>query len=333
MTRIVTMLVLVSGLAAYAAAQLPDEPRVEDQISTFVRRIHEDHRGHLWLGTNGDGVFRHDGVSLTAFDARDGLGGNTVRGIVEDADGDVWFGTERGLARWDGTRFWYHAPHGDAADRGANDVWALAIDSRGLLWVGTLAGVSTFDGETFTPFDLPETVPDETRGVSSPRLVRAITEDGRGRMWFATSGGAFVWDGETLDNVSVADGLCGDGVNDVLAARDGSMWFATHHHGVCRLEDGEFIHHGPAAGVAGVEVWSLFEDRDGNVWFPTEGHGVYRFDGERFTRFGAADGLFSHAVQCVAQDRRGRILAGGYLGLYRLDGSRWVNLTRDLPWP
>ena len=27
-------------------------------ITQFVRRIHEDARGHLWLGTNGDGVAR-----------------------------------------------------------------------------------------------------------------------------------------------------------------------------------------------------------------------------------------------------------------------------------
>jgi len=37
------------------ARPLPDSV-LEHQISDFVRRIHQDHRGHVWFGTNGDEV-------------------------------------------------------------------------------------------------------------------------------------------------------------------------------------------------------------------------------------------------------------------------------------
>ncbi|MBK9303835.1 MAG: hypothetical protein IPM94_08100 [bacterium] len=45
----------------------------EGQISDFVRRIHQDHRGDMWFGTNGDGVIRYDGGSLQGFNVREGF--------------------------------------------------------------------------------------------------------------------------------------------------------------------------------------------------------------------------------------------------------------------
>jgi ligand-binding sensor domain-containing protein len=113
-------------------------------------------------------------------------------------------------------------------------------------------------------------------------FVRRIHQDHRGDMWFGTPGGVFVWDGTKLENISTADGLCGDAVNDILEARDGSFWFATHHNGVCRLKDGKFTHFGTADGVQGDEAWDLFIDGAGNIWFPTEHFGVYRYDGNGF---------------------------------------------------
>ena len=53
------------------AANRPDAdapaPPPDDPISQFVRRIHEDRRGHMWLGTNGDGVARWNGEALEYF--------------------------------------------------------------------------------------------------------------------------------------------------------------------------------------------------------------------------------------------------------------------------
>lgn len=330
-TLVLLCLLMTTGAALPASAQ--QVSGVDAPLSQFVRRIHQDAQGNMWFGTNGDGVIRYDGATLRAFGPRDGFGGYAVRGIVEDADGNVWFGTERGLTRFDGGGFTNHLIVDGPVEPGFNDIWALTIDSRGTIWVGTLEGASTFDGETFVRVDLPEVEPDLSRGVTSARIVHAIREDSRGRMWFATNGGVFIRDGDELTNISEQDGLCGNVVNDVLEARDGSVWFATHHHGVCRLKDGEFISYGPADGVEGTEAWSLFEDSAGNIWFPTEHFGVFRYDGETFERFDQEDGLLSQAVQCTYEDRQGRIWAGGHMGLFRSDGEGFVSLTKSLPWP
>jgi ligand-binding sensor domain-containing protein len=209
----------------------------------------------------------------------------------------------------------------------------MLLDSRGTLWVGTLEGVCTFEDGRFVPFDLPSTVPDPTRGVTGKDLVHCIYEDSQGRVWFGTNAGAFYYQDGGLRMISAAEGMCGKVVNDIQEDGEGNIWFATHHHGVCRWDGYRFTSFGPADGVQGTEVWDLFRDHAGNIWFPVENQGLYRFDGKEFTRFSGDQGLASPAVQCTYEDAAGRLWAGGYLGLYRLEGDRFVNVTMAGPWP
>ena len=304
-------------------------PPPGDPISQFVRRIHEDRRGHLWLGTNGDGVARWNGETLQFFSVPQGFSGVAVRAIVEGDDGSVWFGTEGGLTKFDGTSFTnYTVRDGLVSD----DVWCLTFDRRGDLWVGTLQGVSRFDGARFTPFDLPEANPDPTVGVTSVRMVRSITEDRAGRLWFGTNGGAYVYDGRSLRNYNTADGLSDNNVNSIVEDRKGRFWFATHHKGVCYLDGETFTTVTEADGVVGTEVWDLFMDRAGDIWFPVENSGLYRFNGKTFRHYGEAEGLTTNAIQSTHQDRAGRLWFGGYGGLFRLKDDGIVAVTRVGPW-
>lgn len=323
----------VTSAAINNGANRPDAdapaPPPDDPISQFVRRIHEDRRGHMWLGTNGDGVARWNGEALENFSLPQGFSGVAVRAIVECADGSVWFGTEGGLTKFDGASFTnYTVRDGLVSD----DVWCLAFDRRGELWVGTLQGVCRFDGTRFTPFELPEAEPDPTVGVTSARIVHSITEDRAGRLWFGTNGGAYVYDGRSLRNYNEADGLSDDNVNSILEDRNGRFWFATHHNGVCYLDGETFTAVTEADGVEGTEVWDIFMDRAGEIWFPVENSGLYRFNGKTFQRYREAEGLTSNAIQCTHQGRDGRLWFGGYRGLFRLKGDAIVAVTRVGPW-
>ena len=322
------------------ASGAESSPIAHQPLSQFVRRIFQDNRGHLWFGTNGDGVIRYDGETLDYFSINEGFGGRVVRGIVQDKHGNIWFGTERGLTKYDGESFVNFTEKDGLIN---NDVWSIAIDSKGIIWIGTLQGVARFDGAAFksgpdalNTFPLPESDPDPARGVTSAKIVHCIMEDSKGRMWFATNGGAYCFDGTTLTNLSTNDGLCHDAVNCIIEARDGSMWFATHHNGVCRFDGTSFTHFTQADGVEGTEAWDLYEDRSGNIWFPIENSGVYRYDGKSFTRFHETlvemNGLNSNAIQCTYEDKEGRLWLGGYRGLFRYDGQSITRVGKHGPW-
>ncbi|MCA8972662.1 MAG: hypothetical protein KDC95_22940 [Planctomycetes bacterium] len=322
-----------------------EPPRLRRQLSEFVRRIHQDRAGNLWFGTNGDGVFRHDGETLTRFGVSKGFGTDeghgdpAVRAIVEDASGILWFGTSCGMTRYDGSTFRNYT-----ADDGLQspDVWSLCIDRGGILWVGTYGGACRFDPATerFTSFWLPPAeAADPLRGVSSTTIIHAILADSRGDVWFAQStAGVYRYDGSKLTHYTEKDGLTNGSVNDILEDRHGNFWFATHHGGICRFDGTTFVDIMKSSGVessAGLEhneAWDLFEDSEGNLWFPIKRVGVYRYDGERATKFDESDGLASNAVQCTFEDHAGRIWFGGYRGLSRLDGKHIVLVKRDGPW-
>jgi signal transduction histidine kinase/ligand-binding sensor domain-containing protein len=65
-----------------------------------------------------------------------GLPSDQVRAVAQDAEGQMWFGTDAGLARYDGRRVQSVTSEGLAGPR----VRALAVGADGALWVGADSG-------------------------------------------------------------------------------------------------------------------------------------------------------------------------------------------------
>src|SRR5688572_26524594 len=82
------------------------EPDSAAQVSTYITHMHQDRKGNIWFGTNGDGVCRYDGKTLAYFNEAEGFGATGVRDIIEDENGDLWFATTGGgVTRFDGKHF------------------------------------------------------------------------------------------------------------------------------------------------------------------------------------------------------------------------------------
>src|SRR5688500_14590727 len=75
----------------------------------------------------------HQWGSITVFN---GLPSDSVRAIAQTPDGVMWFGTDNGLARFDGRRIQKIS----VGDAGTGSVTALKTSLAGELWVGTRNG-------------------------------------------------------------------------------------------------------------------------------------------------------------------------------------------------
>jgi ligand-binding sensor domain-containing protein len=70
---------------------------------------------------------------------KDGLAGNIVYSIAQTKDGNMWFGTNRGVSRWDGKN-WQN--FGIKEGLLEENVYALAVSPTGEVWAGTRKGVA-----------------------------------------------------------------------------------------------------------------------------------------------------------------------------------------------
>ncbi|MCC7503247.1 MAG: hypothetical protein IT229_12000 [Flavobacteriales bacterium] len=311
--------------SAALAERLTKAPQDTEQISQYIRRMFQDRDGNIWFGTTGDGVARWNGVSLTYFTVAEGLSGNWISSITQDAQGDVWFGTGGGVSRYNGSNFArYTTKDGLASDQ----VWCMLIDRSGSIWIGTEEGVSRFDGRKFTSFPIPAADLSKFPYYKYPRQINAILQDKAGNIWFASNGGGvYTYDGKTLTNLSEQDGLCNNFVQSMLEDRAGKIWFGTRYGGLCNYNGKAFTSF-TRNELNSDHIWTLLQDRSGAVWASADGYGLCSYSGKAFTCFSERDCAALNNVQSLLEDASGQLWVGTSSGVYRYSNGRFTNWTK-----
>ncbi len=289
----------------------------------------------------------------------DGLPSNYVHAIFEDSSGNLWFGTDGGVSRYDGVVWRTFTTDNGLAH---NEVWAILEDDSGNLWFGTCGGgVSRYDGvswRTFTTADglasncVFEILEDSTGdlwfatngnrvsryngegwttltlpGGHPPFAAQAMIEDSSGNLWFGTLEGVSRYDGVGWRTFTYSDGLAGNNVQAILEDREGNLWFGMTG-GVSRYDGASWRTFTMADGLASNLVYAMLEDRQGNLWFMTESGGVNRYDGEYWRTFAMIDGLAENQVAAICEDHSGALWFGTqYSGVSRYDGVSWHTFT------
>ncbi len=108
---------------------------------SYVFSVHVAANGDVWAGTWGGGVSFYDGEIWQSLTTKDGLAGNVVYSIAQDAAGVFWFGTNKGLSRYDG-KAWQTFAKGGANGLIDDNVYAVIAHPAGEIWVGMRGGVT-----------------------------------------------------------------------------------------------------------------------------------------------------------------------------------------------
>ena len=208
--------------------------------------------------------------------------------IYQDPRGLIWFGTDRGLFRFDGVN---NTLFTIADSLAGNNITALHFTKEDILWIGHKDGkITLYDGYTFQQFK-----PEEGLG-SIP--VSDIISDNSGVVWFSTLGeGLFRWDGKYLSNLGTDDGLSDNYIYDIEPDRKGSLWFATDN-GITKYSEGKCEVVSMKDGLTDNLVRIIKVMPDGRLWIGTDEKGitVYNPDDRTFMdisgwNFGPVTGL------------------------------------------
>ena len=255
------------------------------------------------------------------YSVSDGLPNSVVKSILQDEEGNLWFGTEVGGAcRYDGYAFTTLTKSDGLADNG---VFSIIQDTDGEIWFSTDKGVSRYDGSSFTTLTTED-------GLLHSRSL--VYQSENGYFWFTYGvygGGVSRYDSTSRSaegswvHFTTADGLGHNQVYRMVEDRHGSMWFSTER-GVSRYDRGTFTTFTTADGLPSDRTRRVFEDREGNLWVGTA-EGVSRYDGERFEALTKDDGLVDDGVRPIAQDGEGHLWFGTFRGISQYDGKEFAS--------
>ena len=130
----------------------------------------------------------------------------------------------------------------------------------------------------------------------------------------------------TLVSWSTRDGLPSNFVTALAQDADGYLWVGTSA-GLVRFDGLRFV---MQEGVGRVRVAALLAGRDGALWV---GHGqgpaISRIQRGRVRRYDGDAGLAGSTINGLVEDPRGVVWAANDVGLFRLNGDRWVAVGAD----
>jgi signal transduction histidine kinase/ligand-binding sensor domain-containing protein len=250
----------------------------------IVRGLAQTPDGTLWAGTLQAGLFRRaPGQSgWQQFTTQHGLPDNQIRRMVVAPGGQLWIGTNRGIALWRGGSQPFQTFQDDKGEPMQTVVYAIYPEAGGRVWVGSNLGLWLLEPGARR---LRHTTHEPGRSDSlSSDSVGGMVQDHLGALWVATDKG--------LERMQGWPG-----------GKDGTG-------GVARFE-----HIGAANGQPGVyRGGNLLEDRLGRIWSQ-----AYWFDprNKRYFEFSRADGLDIGATwdSAYTVTHDGLFLFGGATGL------------------
>ena len=250
--------------------------------------------GGLWVGTDGDGLYRLYGSSSQHL--VQGVP-PIINSVIEDSDGRTWIGSF-GYPCYSGTGGVFTPVPG--LPEQAN-VFAIREDRNRRIWLGTMGyGVYCYDMQKKSLSWVSSPVINKYvnclyvlsnghvlagtfngiynitthRHLCEQRIVYAIHEDRHGRLWVGTSDGLLVVDGDHTKTYTTSDGMPSNSVFAISEDERGLIWFSSNAGLSCFDEPGNiFTNYSVSDGLQGNEFskGALLKDTDGTLWFA--GHG------------------------------------------------------------
>lgn len=298
-----------------------------------ILSIKESKQDILWIGTDGDGVFKFltkpkpfSSIGTSRED-KQGISNTIVRSVYEDSQGTLFVGTRGGglniLTEGKATKV-------ITTTQGLsnNAVLALNKDKVGNLWIGTDGnGLDMLEHKTNRLFHFPEDFENKTSLQFG--YVYSICIDAYGTLWLGTSGYGVIKlrikktnQGYRLEeeeqitySPDKSTSLNSNVVYSIIEESPNILWFGTRGSGIYRYnsltkEIVEHIHTGSSGNklLNNDDVISLFISKDEKLWVGTSG-GLTAIPLQRShaaaKQFTLRDGLPNNTIHSIQEDPKG----------------------------
>ncbi|MEK7834051.1 MAG: two-component regulator propeller domain-containing protein, partial [Acidobacteriota bacterium] len=292
-------------------------------IKALSDRIHcllIDYEGLLWIGSEGNGLFKMRDPKFTVYGETEGLPRDDIWSVLEARDGSIWMGLGEGggLARMKNGKIQSWSTKNGLPD---NEVLSLYETKNGEIWAGTSGGLCQFINGKFLCYT--------TKHGLAHDSITAIGETEDGSLWIGTYKGVTRFKDGRFDNSRNEKGLGGSLIGDLMVARDGSVWLVAMPGGAFQIKDGTIKNYSVPEGLSSDQTTSIYEDAAGDMWIGTYNKGLCRLrpDG-KITTYSIQQGLLESQVFDTIEDGLGNFWLTSNHGIFRLAKRQFDDLDQ-----
>ncbi len=271
---------------------------------------------------------------------------NTITKIIQDCQGFLWFGTKKGLIRYDGYQFvQYKYNLNKTAGISGDFIRDFAEDKRGDLWIAIENGGLNQYVRSTDKFESYRYQEEDSTGLPT-NDVMAVLPDTNGTVWIGTKKGLCKLDLSTKHVTRIRTMTNGPEpvITGLIMDHKGSLWLATRNLGLFTYDPlsgtiCNFIHDplNPAS-ICDNSLWTVYQDNLRNIWVGSWGKGLDRFDilTGKFVHYRHdptdLNSISSDNVSSIYEDREQRLWITTYgNGISLLDrfSGKFTRFTHD----
>ncbi|MEM6804507.1 MAG: two-component regulator propeller domain-containing protein, partial [Bacteroidota bacterium] len=265
---------------------------------SLIQDIYESRDSVVWVATQTEGVKFWDrkDASTDQYFANGvegrSLGGNNVQAIVEDKDGDIWFGIfGGGISQYHRNKqiisiYTHEKGYDLPAD---NIVRNICTGPSGLIWIATHSGLRAVDksqsgkSRIINPLKTNARLKELLEGV----IILSLLEDSKENLWIGTeNSGLILWDRKNhkirqfKTDIRNEYGIHSNSIWSLFEDRDGTIWIGGFKSGICKIDPKERKFNwvseasGGGSSISRALISAFAEDSEGNLWIGSEGGGI-----------------------------------------------------------
>ncbi|GAF04225.1 ligand-binding sensor domain-containing protein [Saccharicrinis fermentans] len=299
-----------------------------------VNDIAEDQFGYLWLGTNGGGLCRFNGMHFDVLTKKDGLLEDLVMGLYSDNNYDLWIGSPKGVIKYNGKDFKYYLKSDTAIFQDRMQFMEM-MDGSVWLMARSVSGEKVIyrfrEGEV-TDFTR------ENKAFFKDKTIFYMSKSGPKKMMIATDKGVCEIENNqvTLSHMQETYGLEDKILIPLLQDKYRNQWVLAFGKG-----DGtqNLLVLGLNGDVKDIDwpkeipldrVFRAYEDRDGGVWVAVSSGGIVWFHDDKIKLFNNSNGLKTSLVTSLGEDREGNMWFGtSGSGVFKYGGDKFVSFNEE----
>jgi signal transduction histidine kinase/ligand-binding sensor domain-containing protein len=285
------------------------------QSNSGVESLYLDRQKALWVGTEKQGVYRISDNRIEHFGSADGLSGDTVLGLCEDKEGNVWVATTNGIDRFSEMSISSFSIREGITSEEVDSI--IASKDGGILIGG--------------PGSLQHLGPAGLTSVLAGKdllgqQVTSLFEDHNGLLWVGIDDGLRVYEGQRFRRINRRDGTPTGMIVGITEDTDHNIWVESKGPGrpLIRIHNLEIKEEFPSPTMPAAR--RVEEDHGGGLWLGLMNGDLAHYQHGRIETF-----PFQHVpdsrVEQVTVNPDGSVLGAAAFGLIGWRDGKQLTLT------